>query len=314
MIIPPYLKPGDLVGITCPASKMGRDVAVFAASVLESWGFRVLLGETAGSSYHNFSAPDDMRLTELQAMLDDDAVKAILFGRGGYGVIRILDRLDFSCFSRQPKWLCGYSDITALHLHIHTLYGITTLHSVMCSGITARTRGNPYVESLRRMLKGEKLRYRFDAHPLNRSGVAEGQLVGGNLSLLANLSGTISQPDMRGKILFVEDVGEYRYAIDRMMWNLWRAGWLDGLAGLVVGSFSAERDTDAPFGQQEYEIILDKVRNDSFPVAFGFPSGHEVENYTLKEGGRYRLQVGDTPLLEELLLSGGESPFLNSQQ
>ena len=299
MIIPPYLNPGDLVGITCPASKIEKDAALFAASVLASWGLRIRMGETAGSSFHNFSAPDEIRLRELQQMLDDEEVKAILFGRGGYGVLRILDGLDFGRFCAFPKWICGYSDITALHIHVNTVYEIATLHSVMCSGITPKTCSDPYVQSLRRALFGDLLEYSFDPHPLNRSGEGQGMLMGGNLSLLSNLSGTVSQPDMKGKILFVEDVGEYRYAVDRMMFNLRRAGWISDLAGLVVGNFTAEKETDTPFGQTDYELILEKVREYDFPVAFGFPVGHGEQNYTLKEGAVFRLSVGDAPLLGE---------------
>lgn len=299
MTIPPYLKPGDLVGVTCPASKMDREAALFAASVVENWGYRVRVGRTAGSAFHNFSAPDAIRLEELQRMLDDEEVKAILFGRGGYGLVRILDALDFTRFRAQPKWICGYSDITALHLHIHAAFRIATLHSVMCSGITPSTSADPYVESLHRALAGDVLDYRFASHPLDRPGVAEGELIGGNLSLLANISGTVSQPDTTGKILFVEDVGEYRYAVDRMMLNLRRAGWLKGLAGLVVGSFTAQQETDTPFGQSDQELILDKVIEEDFPVAFGFPVGHSPRNYALKEGLRYRLVVDGTPRLTE---------------
>lgn len=298
-ITPPYLMPGDLVGITCPASKMEREAALFAASILRSWGFETRLGHTAGSAFHNFSAPDELRREELQEMLDDRDIKAILFGRGGYGMIRILDALDFSGFCRHPKWLCGYSDITALHMHIHTVYGIQSIHSVMCSGITSATAADPYVTSLRRMLSGEQLRCDFPVHPLNRPGTAEGPLLGGNLSMLATLSGTVSQPDTEGKILFLEDVGEYRYSVDRMMWNLKRAGWLDGLAGLVVGSFQAAKETDTPFGQTEEEMIFDKVRDLRFPVAFGFPVGHAPENFSLKEGAFYQLRVDDAPSLAE---------------
>lgn len=284
MIIPPYLKTGDLIGVTCPASKMERQAAEYAAEVMRSWGFRVMLGETAGRAYHNFSAPDEERLAELQGMLDRDDIRAIVFGRGGYGVIRILDQLDFSRFMRHPKWLCGYSDITALHTHLQARLGVASLHSVMCSGITPETAGDCYVQSLRQCLQGEEPRYRFPWHPLNRPGSCSGELTGGNLSLLANLSGTVSQPDSRGRILLLEDVGEYRYAVDRMLFNLKRSGWLAGLAGLLVGSFNDGKETAEPFGQTEYEMILDKVKEYDYPVAFGFPAGHQKENYALQMG------------------------------
>lgn len=303
--LPPYLERGDTIGITCPASRMDAQAASYAIEVLRGEGFEVAAGKTVGTAFHNFSAADEVRRKELQEMLDDPGIHAILFGRGGYGMIRILDQLDFSAFKKQPKWLCGYSDITALHLHVHRHLQIATLHSVMCSGIVPDTYNDCYVQSLFRTLRGEPARYEFRDHPLNRKGMARGELIGGNLSLLANLSGTRSQPDTRGKILLVEDIGEYRYNIDRMMYNLKRAGWLDKLNGLLVGAFTDGKETTVPFGQTEYEIIRDKVEEYDFPVAFGFPAGHQKENYTLKLGVRHEMHCGNTCLLqEEGFLSG----------
>lgn len=293
MIIPSYLKSGDTIGITCPASKMERESAEYACTIFESWGFKIRIGSTVGTSYHNFSATDDERLKELQEMLDDDHIQAIIFGRGGYGMVRILDRIDFSHFKKYPKWLCGYSDITALHLHINTELEIASLHSIMCSGITPDTFNDEYVNSLKQALTGETMQFSFKSHRLNRYGNAQGRLIGGNLSLLANLSGTVSQPDTRGKILFIEDVGEYRYAVDRMMLNLKRSGWLQNLSGLIIGSFTEGKETDTPFGQTEFEIIKDKVMEYDYPVCFGFPVGHQKENFALKEGEEYKLQVVD---------------------
>jgi muramoyltetrapeptide carboxypeptidase len=291
MKIPPYLKKGDLIGITCSSSKMELQAAEYAAGVFNSWGFRVHLGITVGTSFHNFSAPDELRLEELQDMLDDTEMKAIVFGRGGYGMVCILDQLDFTKFKKHPKWLCGYSDVTTLHTHIQSLYGIPTIHSMMCSGITPETVDNKYVDSLKQALKGKAAKYNCAAHELNRTGKASGILIGGNLSLLANLSGTSSQPNTKGKILLLEDIGEYRYNVDRMMYNLKRAGWLDKLAGLVVGAFTDSKETDTPFGQTEYEIIRDIVKEYKYPVCFGFPSGHTPENYTLKLGLAHELIV-----------------------
>lgn len=291
-VIPPYLKKGDTIGITCPASKVERHTVEFAAEVLQQWGFETKTGITAGSSFHNFAAPDELRLRELQEMLDDDRLQAILFGRGGYGMVRIIDRLDFSRFIRRPKWLCGYSDITVLHCHIYQRYHIASLHSMMCSGITPETFRNPYVKSLREALSGGRYQYVFPALQLNRAGYVRGELIGGNLSLLANVSGTISRPDTRGKILFIEEIGEYRYSVDRMMYNLKRSGWLDNLAGLIVGAFTDPKETETPFGQNDYEIIRDKVEEYSYPVCFGFPAGHQPENYALKHGVEHTLEVG----------------------
>ncbi|WP_343688388.1 LD-carboxypeptidase [Chitinophaga sp.] len=293
MKIPPYLKKGDLIGVTCSSSKMDLQAAEYAAGILTSWGYRVHLGITVGTSFHNFSAPDELRLEELQDMLDDPEIKAIIFGRGGYGMICLLDKLDFKKFRKHPKWICGYSDVTALHGHINKQFGIPTLHSVMCSGIRAETVDSVYVDSLKQALRGKSYRYSFAPNDLNRTGKASGQLIGGNLTLLANLSGTVSQPDTKGKILVLEDVGEYRYRVDGMMYNLKRAGWLDKLAGLVVGTFTDAQETATPFGQNEYEIIQNIVKDYDYPVAYGFPVGHTHENYTLKLGVAHDLQIGE---------------------
>lgn len=291
MRIPPYLKKGDLIGITCSSSKMDLQAAEYAAEVISSWGYQVHLGITVGTSFHNFSAPDELRLEELQDMMDDPDIKAIIFGRGGYGMVCILDDLDFKYFRKHPKWICGYSDITALHTHIHHKHGIPTIHSMMCSGIRPDTAGNEYVDSLRLALKGTPYRYTCAPNDLNRTGKVTGKLIGGNLSLLANLSGTGSQPDTKGKILFLEDISEYRYNVDRMMYNLKRAGWLEDLAGLVIGSFTDGKETETPFGQTEYEIIRNIVQDYDYPVCFGFPVGHTPENYALKIGLPHELHV-----------------------
>ncbi|HVB02360.1 MAG TPA: LD-carboxypeptidase [Chitinophagaceae bacterium] len=292
--IPPALKPGDTIGITCPSSKISGDVAAYAAEVLKSWGLKVRIGKTVGGAWNNFSAPDADRRSDLQDMLDDPEIQAILFGRGGYGMVRILDGLNFKAFAARPKWIAGYSDITTLHIHIYHNYKIASLHSLMCSGIIPETAGGPFVTSLKNALFGMPAIYTFDSNPLNISGDCIGPLVGGNLSLLANLSGTVSCPNMRGKILLLEDTSEYRYVVDRMMYNLKRAGWLEGLAGMIVGSFTDYRDTSTPFGQTEHELIRELVKEEGFPVCFGFPAGHQVENYALKIGVPYQLKVEDT--------------------
>src|ERR1044072_9530309 len=186
--IPPYLKKGDLIGITCSSSKMDLAAAEYAAGVISSWGYAVHLGITVGTSFHNFSAPDELRLEELQDMLDDPEIKAIIFGRGGYGMVCLLDSLNFTRFRKHPKWLCGYSDITTLHAHVHQHCGIPTIHSMMCSGIRPERAELEYVQSLEPALRAKAYKYAFPPHELNRTGQASGVLVGGNLSLLANLS------------------------------------------------------------------------------------------------------------------------------
>ncbi|WP_326990201.1 LD-carboxypeptidase [Chitinophaga sp. 212800010-3] len=291
------MKKGDLIGITCSSSKMDLQAAEYARGVLSSWGYRVHMGITVGTSFHNFSAPDELRLEELQDMLDDPEIKAIVFGRGGYGMVCIIDKLDFTRFRKHPKWLCGYSDITTLHAHVQRQLGIATIHSMNCSGITPTTIDNEYVESLANVLKGKPYRYSAPSHPLNKEGKTSGILVGGNLSMLANVSGTRSQINTRDKILLLEDIGEYRYHVDRMMYNLKRAGWLDKLAGLVVGAFTDGKDTDTPFGQTEYEIISNLVQEYDYPVCFGFSSGHQDANYSLKLGMKHDLKIGSKTVL-----------------
>ncbi len=300
MTVPPILKKGDTIGITCPASKTDADAVKYGCKTIRSWGFKVKLGKTVGVHFHNFSATDQQRLEDMQEMLDDPSIKAIVFGRGGYGILRILDQIDFSGFQKSPKWICGYSDITALHMHIVRNFHIQTLHSPMCTSITSKTAASPYVLSLKNTLEGLPHDYHFPNHKLDRKGIAEGRLIGGNLCLLAAICGSKSQPDMAGKILFLEDTGEYRYSIDRMMMTLKRAGWLKSLTGLIVGSFRDGKDTEEPFGQTEWELIRDKVRGFKYPVAFGFPVGHQPENYTLKEGAFYRLEVGHQNILKEV--------------
>ena len=296
---PSFLQPGDRIGVCCPSSKIDYPAALYACDVLRSWGFSVQMGKTVQGHFHNFSATDDQRLEDLQQMLDDPAIRAIVFGRGGYGMMRIMDRLDWAAFIRQPKWLCGYSDITALHLQAGVQCQVQTIHSVMCSGITPATYNDPFVESLRSVLMGKAIDYTFSPHPGNRSGKADGRLIGGNLCLLAASCGSSTAPDVKDCILFLEDTGEYFYAIDRMMMTLQRAGWLHDLAGLVVGSFTDTQDTEEPFGQQAWELIYDKISTYGYPVGFGFPVGHQAENYALKIGAMCTLQIGTTCRLTE---------------
>jgi muramoyltetrapeptide carboxypeptidase len=301
LTIPPYLHPGDGIGITCPAGYMALEKAQTCIDTLRQWGYRVRTGRTLGSASENyFSGTDDERLTDLQEMLDDPEIKAILCGRGGYGLTRIIDRIDLSGLKKAPKWIIGYSDITLLHAHIHTNYKMATLHAPMAGAFNEGGAETVYVQSLRSALAGEPAKYVCDPHPFNRPGNATGPLVGGNLSMLAHGVGTSSDLGTKGKILFLEDVGEYLYNIDRMLHQLKRSGKLEGLAGLVIGSFTEMKDTQRPFGATVEEIIRDVVKEYSYPVCFGFPVGHSAENYALKVGVRHSLQIGPkTVLLQE---------------
>jgi muramoyltetrapeptide carboxypeptidase len=289
--IPPYLRPGDTIGITCPAGFVSHERIAYAVEVLQRWGFKVRIGKTVGTRETYLSGDDRERLTDLQSMLDSAEINAILAGRGGYGTSRIIDDIDWTAFQQAPKWICGFSDITVLHSHIHQQLGIATLHSPMCGAFKPETELSFYIGSLHRALTGESLHYEFPASPSNQLGSAEGILVGGNLALLAHLTGSSSQLDTSGKILVIEDIGEHLYNVDRMMLNLRRSGQLSGLKALLVGQFTEMEDTERPFGYTVEEIILDKVAEYGYPVAFRFPCGHDTENVTLCLGRAHRLDV-----------------------
>ena len=293
MTLPPYLQSDDSIALLCPAGYMPREKAITCIETLKSWGYRVREGKTLGGPSENyFSGTDDQRLAELQQNLDDPEIKAILCGRGGYGLTRIIDRIDFSRFEKDPKWIIGYSDVTVLHAHIWSNYKIATLHAPMASAFNDGEAGNAYIQSLRQAIAGQSAAYSCAGHPFNRPGTASGRLIGGNLSLLAHLTGTSSEIKTKGKILFLEDVGEYRYNIDRMLYQLKRNGKFDQLAGLIIGGFTDIKDTIRPFGASVEEIIRDVVKEYDYPVCFGFPVSHDKENYALKIGVRHTLEVG----------------------
>ncbi len=294
IIIPPPLRPGDAIGITCPAGYVSPERVACAVEVLTRWGFRVVLGETIGTGDYYFSGHDAERLADLQAMLDDGSIKAILMGRGGYGCSRIIDDIDFSAFQKAPKWVCGFSDITVLHSHIRQHFGIATLHAPMCGAFTPESEGSHYIQSLQQALTGQPLEYAFPPSTYNRHGATGGIVTGGNLAILAHLTGSPSQADTAGKILFIEDIGEHLYNVDRLLLNLKRSGQLSGLKGLLVGQFTDMEDTERPFGQTLEEIIWDKVSEYDYPVAFNFPCGHSQENVTLPLGMPMRLEVGES--------------------
>jgi muramoyltetrapeptide carboxypeptidase len=298
--IPPYLQAGDTIGLVCPAGYMPVEKVSECIRVLNTeWGFTTKVGNTIGKQHHYFSGTDEERLADFQEMLDDDGVKAILCGRGGYGMSRIIDRIDFKKFKKQPKWIIGYSDITVLHSHLYSNYYISSLHAPMAGAFNDEGSKNEYVLSLKNALEGKKLKYKCDPHEFNRKGEAVGELVGGNLALLAHLAGTESDIKTRGRILFIEDVGEYIYNIDRMMHQLKRSGKLSKLAGLIVGGFTEIKDTERPFGQTVYEVINDVVKDYDYPVCFGFPVSHTKENYALKMGVGYKLKIGKSKVLLE---------------
>lgn len=292
MKLPPYLQKGDTIGITCPAGYMKLEKAQTCINVLQQWGYEVLVGKTLGSkSKTYFSGTDEERLNEFQAMLDAPEVKAILCGRGGYGVGRIIDQLDFTAFKRNPKWIIGFSDITIFHAHINRNFEIATLHSSMASAFNDGGYKNKYVQSIKAALEGKKATYTCKTHRLNQTGKATAELVGGNLALIAHLIGTKSDYQTKGKILFLEDVGEQHYNIDRMLHQLKRSGKLNDLAGLIIGGFTDMQDTERPFGKKVHNIIHELINEYKYPVCFGFPVSHDKENLALKVGASYQLTV-----------------------
>lgn len=290
-ITPLYLKKGDTVAIICPAGFMPYNKAETCIQVLQQWGYKVKIGKTLGSQCNYFSGTDDERLADLQQMLDDDTIHAILCGRGGYGMGRIIDQLDFSRFKRKPKWIIGFSDITVLHTHVYRRFGIAGMHAPMAAAFNDGEDGNEYIQSLRKVLTGKKLRYTAPVHPYNKKGTVTAPLVGGNLSLIAHLSGTSSSIKAKGHIIFLEDVGEYIYNIDRMFYQLKRNGVFDKAAGVIIGGFTDMKDTTVPFGKNVYEVIHDVLQGFDYPVCYQFPVSHSRENYALKIGINYELAV-----------------------
>jgi muramoyltetrapeptide carboxypeptidase len=298
LLIPPYLKPGDTIGITCPAGDItGKEIQP-AVQLIESWGFRTLSGNTVGKKDFIYGGTDPERLTDFQQMLDNTDIKAILCARGGYGSVHIVDQLNFSPLLQNPKWIIGFSDITVLLCHIHTNLHIASIHSKMCNSFPDDwTKAEPAqaasILSLRDALTGGKMQYTTAPRPANRPGIAQGQLIGGNLKTIETLGGTCSDIDTAGKILFVEDTGEYLYSIDRMFWHLQRTGKLDRLAGLIVGGFKVRPDDPGEeFGRTVYDIVTERVRPYAYPVCFDFPVGHQKENYAFKYGIPHTLSIG----------------------
>ncbi len=299
--VPPYLKKGDTIGLICPAGYMPPEKVQTCISILQEWGYQVKVGNTVGGdSQTYFSGTDKERLADLQQMLDDKQVNALLCARGGYGMGRIIDDIDFKKFKKHPKWIIGYSDITVLHSHLYTNYYISSLHSPMAGAFNDEGYKNEFVLSLKNALEGRKIKYSCTGHEFNRKGKAVGELVGGNLALLAHLTGTGSDLKTKGKILFIEDVGEYSYNVDRMLYQLKRSGKLSKLAGLIIGGFTDMKDTERPFGKQVVEIIRDIVEEYDYPVCFDFPVSHTDRNYALKIGMCYQLKItGNKVSLQE---------------
>ncbi len=290
MIQPPILIPGDTIGITCPAGSIPLEKVQNCILTLEKWGFKVKLGKTVGSKKDCFSASDTERAAELQQMLDDANIKAVLCARGGYGLSRIIDQINFSGFNQNPKWVIGFSDITVLHAAIQK-QNTMSIHGPMAAAFNKGAEGEIYIQSLKNCLLCENQIINATPHLLNKQGTATANLIGGNLCMIAHLIGSKNAMNTMGKILFIEDVGEAHYNIDRLIIQCKNAGILDDLAGLVVGGFTELKDNATDFGATAYEIIHAHISNFNYPVCFDFPISHALENFAVMEGATYTLEV-----------------------
>lgn len=291
--IPASLKKGDQIGVICPGGFMEESKVLDCKNTLESWGYKVKFGKTiGGDSVNYFSGNDEDRLRDIQEMLDDDNIKAILCARGGYGLGRIIYRINFKKFRKNPKWIIGYSDNTVFHSYIAGKLKIATIHGPMAAAFSDVDKENEYLISLKNVLKGKKINYKFQGSEYNKPGTCQGILTGGNLALIAHLCGTPADINTKGKILFLEDIGEYLYNIDRMIYQLKHSGKFDDLSGLILGGFSDLKDTTRPFGKNIYELFHDIFKDYNFPVCYNFPVSHERENLALVVGKTYELKVG----------------------
>ena len=292
LIKPPYLKKGDTIAIIGTAGIIKDQASVLkAVKLAESWGLKVKLGKHLFENGNHFAGSDTERLKDFQEALDDKKIKAIWCGRGGYGTVRIIDKVDFSKFKKHPKWIIGFSDITVLHSHIHNL-GFETLHSILSVSIGfPDDKNKESIDTFKKAIFGEPLKYTISQNNYNKAGSAKGQLVGGNLSILQSLLGSNSSIKTDGKILFFEEVGEYHYQIDRMVYALKRAGYFDNCKGLIIGGMSKIKKNTTIWGQTIEELILDATKEYDFPILFDFPAGHDIDNRAIILGRDVNLYV-----------------------
>lgn len=318
MKTPQTLKKGDTIGVVSTARKITRKELQASIEFVQSWGFKIVLGESIDAEENQYAGSDEIRTSDFQQLLDNPNIKAIWCAKGGYGTVRIIDKLDFSKFIESPKWIIGYSDITVLHSHVHNL-GVETLHAQILLGVEKKSKET--AESIRKVLFGEEYSISYDlndketcgntlqekrkesiatdkdARSLRSTdsfatlGMGKGELVGGNLSILYSLCGSESSINTDGKILFIEDLDEYLYHIDRMVINLKRNGMFDNLAGLIVGGMTEMNDNVIPFGKTAEEIIHEAVQEYDYPVCFNFPSGHIQDNRALILGREVEMNV-----------------------
>lgn len=298
MKIPQQLEKGDTVAIVAPAKAIAKEAISHAKTFLEGAGFKVKIGNHCIGNHHYFSGSDAERVEDFQNAINDEEVKAIVCARGGYGCVRIVDRINWVDFLDQPKWIVGFSDVTVFHQRLTNL-GVASLHATM--PLNYKDNSQNALASMVKALTGEKLSYSWNGSTSNKTGMAEGELVGGNLAVLCGLIGTTDMPDYKDKILFLEEVGEHLYALDRMFYQLEKSGILDQIRGLVLGSFINIKDTEVPFGKSLDEIILAHFKYRNIPIAFDFPAGHIDDNNTLKLGKNTLFTVSeDNCALDEL--------------
>jgi muramoyltetrapeptide carboxypeptidase len=287
-ILPSFLKKGDTIALIATARKISLEELLPAIQTIEKWGLKAITAPNLFNTENQFAGSDEERASDLQWAINNNNVKAVLCVRGGYGTVRIIDKIDFTSFVKNPKWIIGYSDITVLHQHVHANFNVATLHATMPINFL---KNEEATDSLRKTLFGEVLDYTTETHILNREGETSGELIGGNLSLIYALCGSKSDINTENKILFIEDLDEYLYHIDRMMLNLKRSGKLAHLKGLVVGGMTDMKDNTIPFGKTAEEIIFDAVKEYDYPVCFNFPAGHIDRNLALVFGKPYTLNV-----------------------
>mgnify|MGYP000745963634 CR=1 FL=1 len=291
MKAPQALKKGDTIALVSTARKISKPELNFAINLLNNWGLKVVFGEHLFEQHHQFAGTDEQRLLSFQECINNPEIKAILCVRGGYGTVRIIDQINFLPLVQNPKWIIGYSDITVLHNKLNN-FGLESLHATM--PINFETNTQLALDSLRQTLFGEPLSYQVENHELNQKGTAHGPVVGGNLSVLYSQLGSETRINTKGCILFLEDLDEYLYHIDRMMQNMARNGYFDEPAAVIIGGFTDMNDNNIPFGKTALQILFEYIGNRDYPVCFDFPAGHLNDNRALIFGRKAHLQVGQT--------------------
>lgn len=295
LIQPEYLKSGDTISIVAPSGVLNNfeNKIKLAIDIFESWGLKVVLGDHIYNKNGHFAGTDRQRIDDFQNALDNQSIKAIWCARGGYGAVRIIDDLNFNNYLKKPKWIIGFSDITVIHNKLNNLNS-ESIHAIMPSGIESLEPSNESIIKLKSVLFGKSLSYSISSNKDNKTGTSEGVLVGGNLTLLQTLIGSNTELKTDNKILFIEEVGEYAYHIDRMLYSLKRAGYFENCNGLIVGQISDIKENTTDFGMSINKLILDLLKEYDFPVLFDFPAGHEKVNYPIILGRNIKLKVNQS--------------------